>query len=159
MPAPIRLWIEITHHAAFRYGGWAYVRQADGVVVGYAGGERSITVERLALSGLIAALTGLTPGALAVTTAAPLAAQLLRQAIDPLPPGSPDAPTEDLDLRGRLQTLIKGRAVTVETASRKPQTPAAFLAAWAEVGQDKAKGAGRFSAAIPKPNLAKLTLN
>jgi hypothetical protein len=33
-----------------------------------------------------------------------------------------------------------------------------FLRAWAEVGQGKAKGEGRFSAAIPRPNLAKLVL-
>jgi hypothetical protein len=47
----------------------------------------------------------------------------------------------------------------VQLVARAPQTPAAFLVAWAEVGRDKAKGAGRFSAAIPKSNLAKLTLN
>jgi hypothetical protein len=32
-----------------------------------------------------------------------------------------------------------------------------FLASWAEVGLDKAKAAGPFSHAIPKPNLSKLS--
>jgi hypothetical protein len=157
MPA-VRLWIEITHHAAFRHGGWAYARLADGVAVGHAGGERGILVERLALSGVIAALTGSPPGAIVVTTSAPLVAGLLREAVRPSALGSEDAPTADLDLRTQLQGLVRGRALSVDTVKRTPNTPAVFLGAWAEVGQDKAKAVGRFSAAIPKPNMAKLAL-
>jgi hypothetical protein len=37
----------------------------------------------------------------------------------------------------------------------EPRTPCAFAAAWAELAMDKAKATGPFSAAIPKPNLAK----
>ncbi|MDB5460577.1 MAG: hypothetical protein JWO72_2318, partial [Caulobacteraceae bacterium] len=76
----------------------------------------------------------------------------------PPPAGLPEAPTEDLDLWAQLVTAARGRTLAFSAAPRGPQTPAAFLAAWAEVGQDKAKAAGRFSAAIPKPNLAKLNL-
>ena len=42
------------------------------------------------------------------------------------------------------------------TIGAAPEPAVRFLHAWAEVGQDKAKGKGRFDAAIPKPNLAKL---
>jgi ribonuclease HI len=155
MAAPIRLWIETTHHAAFRYGGWAYAREVGGAVTGMAGGERNITTGRLELAGLVAALNGLPVGAaVAVRTASPGLIAALRTVLSP----PEEAPTEDLDLWAQLMTACKGRAVTVQAAPRAPQTPAAFLAAWAEVGQDKAKVAGRFSAAIPKSNLAKLAL-
>jgi hypothetical protein len=66
-----------------------------------------------------------------------------------------DAPADDLDLWAQLAQALKGRAVTLVPAKRAPNTPSAFLGSWAEVGQDKAKGTGRFSAAIPKTNLAR----
>jgi len=155
----IRLWIETTHHPAFRYGGWAYARESGGAVTGMAGGERNITAGRLDLAGLVAALAGLPTGAaVAVRSSSPSLLAALRTALGPPAAGSPDAPSEDLDLWAPLMTALRGRAVTVQAAPRAAQTPAAFLAAWAEVGQDKAKAAGRFSAAIPKSNLAKLAL-
>jgi hypothetical protein len=151
----VRLWIETTHHAAFRYGGWAYAREMDGAVTGMAGGERNITAGRLELAGLAAALNGLPAGAaVAVKSSNPALLAALRTISSP----PADAPTEDLDLWAQLMTAARGRAVTLQAAPRAAQTPAAFLAAWAEVGQDKAKAAGRFSAAIPKSNLAKLAL-
>jgi ribonuclease HI len=151
----IRLWIETTHHAAFRYGGWAYAREVGGAVSGMAGGERNITAGRLDLAGLVAALNGLPAGAaVAVKSSSPALLAALRAISSP----PAEAPTEDLDLWAQLMTAAKGRAVTLQAAPRAAQTPAAFLAAWAEVGQDKAKAAGRFSAAIPKSNLAKLAL-
>jgi hypothetical protein len=162
MSALTQVWIEITHHAAFRYGGWAYARRMDGAVTGYAGGERNLTVQRLALMALIASASGLASGAgLKVQTSAPLVASVLRLITDPPAPGSEDAPTEDLDLWAQLQGLLKGRAVTVQLVKRAPNTASAFLGAWAEVGQDKAKASasGRFSAAIPKPNMAKVRLD
>jgi hypothetical protein len=161
MSATVRLWIETTHHAAFRYGGWAYVRQAEGAVLGYAGGERNLTAARLDLCAFIAALTGAPAGAaLTLRTSSPALLAIGRLIVSPPPAGSPDAPTEDLDLWAQLLTAARGRTLALAAAPRGPQTPAAFLAAWAEVGQDKAKAkaAGRFSAAIPKPNLAKLNL-
>jgi hypothetical protein len=151
MPAA-RLWIETTHHAAFRYGGWAYARQIDGAVTGVAGGARNITASRLDLTALAALLTGLPAGlAITVTTSSPSLLAILR-----LLTGLGDAPSEDLDLWAPLIVLAEGRALTVQASVRAPKTPAAFLTAWAEVGQDKAKTASRFCAVIPKSNLAKL---
>jgi hypothetical protein len=154
MPAPIRLWIETTYHAAFRYGGWAYARDVGGAVTGVAGGERNTTAQRIGLGALIAGLEGLPMGSeVAVRSASPAllaAGRLLMQA---------EAPAEDLDLWARLDRLAAGRAIMFKAAAAAPQTPAAFLAAWAEVGQDKAKAPGRFAAAIPRSNLAKLKLD
>jgi len=158
MTTPVRLWIETTHHAAFRYGGWAFVREAQGAVSGAAGGERATTAQRVDLMALIAALSGLPAGAaVAVRTSSPsllAAGRLIEQ-----PPAPEDAPTEDLDLWAQALKAGAGRVVTFKAAPRALQTPGAFCFAWAEVGQDKAKAAGRFSAAIPRPNLAKLKLD
>ncbi len=155
----VRLWIETTYHPAFRYGGWAFARQIDGAVTAMAGGERNISAGRLELSALIAALNGAPTGAsVSVKTAGPGLIAIGRLIAAPPEPGSPDAPVEDLDLWAQLLTAAKGRSLVFQPAQRAPQTPAAFLAAWAEVGQDKAKAAGRFVAAIPKSNLAKLNL-
>ena len=137
MPAPIRLWIEITHHAAFRYGGWAYARQIDSALAGAAGGERNLTVGRLTLAALIAALNGLPPGvAVTLTSAAPAILNAVRTVLKPPPPE--EAPAEDLDLWAQLSMALKGRAVSLVSAARAANTPSAFLGAWAEVGQDKA---------------------
>jgi len=155
----IRLWIETTHHAAFRYGGWAYLREVDGAVTGYAGGERSLAAGRLELTALIAMLTSLPQGAVTVKTANASLLAVLRLVANPLSPGAEGAPSEDLDLWAQLLTAAKGRTFTLQTAPAAPQAPAAFLGAWAEVGQNKAKGVGRFSAMIPKVNVAKVVLN
>ncbi len=148
----VRLWIETTHHPAFRYGGWAYVRQAGGLVTGAAGGERGVTPGRLALHALVSALKDLPPGAVvALHTASPCllaAARLIER-----PPEPDAAPSEDLDLWAHALGAIAGRTVTVHRDQMAARTPAAFLAAWAEVGQDKAKmrPAGRLRRPFPKP--------
>lgn len=109
---------------------------------------------------MIAALEGAPPGAVAIIRSSnPSLLAIGRVMTSPPPAGSPDAPTEDLDLWAQLLTAARGRALTFAAAPRGPRTAAAFLGAWAEVGQDKAKTTGRFSAAIPKSNLAKLTLD
>jgi hypothetical protein len=147
-----RLFIETTYHPAFRYGGWGIARETGGAVTGVAGGERNTTAARIDLLALAAALTGLPAGPVVVQSASPgvlAAARLL------VAGGTPE---EDLDLFKPLQTLGEGRALTVKAGAKGPGTPAHFLAAWAEVGQDKAKAAGKFGAAIPKSNLAKLVL-
>ena len=92
-----------------------------------------------------------------------LRAQLLRAwrvLAKPPAPGSDGAPGEDLDLWARALKAVQGRVLTVRPAVREPRTPAAFCFAWAEVGQDKAKlnAQGKFSAAIPKVNLATLAV-
>ena len=157
MTQPVRLWIETTHHPAFRYGGWGLVREVGGEVSGQAGGERNITAARVDLMALIAALEGLAPAA-TVTIASASTGVVAAARILAAPPGADAAPAEDLDLWAQALKLSAGRTLTVRPAQRTPTTPSAFCFAWAEVGQDKAKAKGRFGAAIPKPNLAKLTL-
>jgi hypothetical protein len=147
-----RLFIETTYHPAFRYGGWGVARDMAGAVTGVAGGERNTTAGRIDLMALIAGLTGQPAGSVALHSASPgvlAAARLL---------AAGGTPEEDLDLHKLAAKALEGRVLTVKAAGKGPGTPAHFLSAWAEVGQDKAKGSGRFSAAIPKSNLAKLAL-
>jgi ribonuclease HI len=159
MQSPVRLWIETTHHPAFRYGGWGIVREDGGTVSGLAGGERNTTAARIDLSALIAALQGLPAGrTIAIASASPGVTAAARLLAAPPAAGAADAPAEDLDLWAQALRLCSGRALTVQTSQRAPRSAAAFCFAWAEVGQDKAKGQGRFSSAIPKPNLARLAL-
>jgi hypothetical protein len=154
MTQPHRLFLETTYHAAFRYGGWGIAREIGGAVTGQAGGERNTTAARIDLMAVIAALQGLPPGPVVLQSASPGVLAVARLLASP--PSSQGAPSEDLDLWAPALKAADGRALTVKAGAKDPNTPAAFLAAWAEVGQDKAKGVGRFSAAIPKPNLAKL---
>ena len=159
MTQPVRLWIETTHHAAFRYGGWGIVREQGGAVSGQAGGERNLTAARIDLMALIAALQGLAPAAaVTISSSSPGVVAAVRILAAPPAAGSEGASAEHLDLWAQVLKLSAGRTVTVRPAQRTPATPAAFCFAWAEVGQDKAKGKGRFSAAIPRPNLSKLGL-
>jgi ribonuclease HI len=154
MTAPITLWLEISHHAAFRVGGWAHLRrEPEGALTGYAGGERRIEAERTALLGLIAALKdtrGTTP--VRIRTASPLVAAIparLRAA-----QAGEDPPTENLDLWAQLTTALAAAPVEIVRAAAQDR-PTAFAAAWAELGRDRAKDKGAFTSAIPKPNLAK----
>lgn len=154
MAAPIVLWLEISHHAAFRIGGWAYVRrEPDGAVSGQAGGERRIDVERAALLGLIAALKDARgPILVQVRTASPRVAAIparLKAA-----QAGEDAPADNLDLWAQVATAFSAGSVEVVAAAPQDR-PAAFAAAWAELGRDRAKDKGNFTAAIPKPNLLK----
>jgi ribonuclease HI len=158
MSQPIRLFIETTHHGAFRYGGWGVAREVGGAVSGVAGGERNTTAARIDLMALIAALDGLPPGDASIQSASAGVIAAARLLAAPPAPGSEAAPAEDLDLWARALKAAAGRTLSVLPARGGPDTPAAFLNAWAEVGRDKAKGQGRFSAAIPRPNLAKLGL-
>ena len=61
-------------------------------------------------------------------------------------------------LWAQLATALKGRTVTLGTSEPSVGSPAAFAQAWADLARDKAKAAGPFASAIPKPNLAKLKL-
>ena len=156
MTQPHRLFVETTFHPAFRYGGWGLAREIDGVVTGQAGGERNTTPARIDLMAVISALQGLPAGPVALQSAS--AGILAVSRVLASPPRADAAPSEDIDLWAQALKAVEGRALTVKAGAKGPNTPAAFLGAWAEVGQDKAKGVGRFSAAIPKPNLAKLVL-
>ena len=143
----IRIWVETSHHAAFRCAGWAFVRQdADGLT-GAAGGERHVTPERALLSGLTQALKDLPAGAGVEVRTGNRQIAALPQQIAGFADGN-EPPTEDLDLWAQLSTALK-------TVRIVPAPPNAFAAAWAELARDKAKATGPFRSAIPKPNLAK----
>jgi ribonuclease HI len=154
MTTPITLWLEISHHAAFRVGGWAYVRRGpDGALSGHAGGARRVDAERAALLGLIAALKdtrGATP--VQIRTASPQLAAIPTR-IKAAQAGE-DPPAENVDLWAQLTTALA--AAPIQIVKSPPQDrPTGFAAAWAELGRDRAKDKGDFSSAIPKLNLAK----
>lgn len=149
----ITIWLEMSHHAAFRVGGWAYVRRdGDGAVSGYAGGERRIEAERTSLIALIAALKELAGKRLRIQTLSPLIAAIPAR-IAAAQAGE-DAPSENLDLWAQAMTALAGGEVEIVKAVAGNQTTA-FAAAWAELGRDRGKDKGAFVSAIPKPNLAK----
>ena len=152
MADSIQIWVEVSHHAAFRCGGWAFVRKDAEGLSGAAGGARSVNLERAVLTGLAEAVKGL-PGGAAVavhTSSGQIAALPARIAAF----GSGDEPpTNDLDLWAQLATALK--AVRIGRAENRPGTPTAFATAWAELARDKAKATGPFRSPIPKPNLAK----
>jgi len=157
MSDPIRLWLEISHHTAFRIGGWAFVRAEGTPPTGFAGGARGVDADRIALTGLLAALEGPAGGrAVQVLSASPL----LLAVADRIADGGAgqDAPTENLDLWSRAIAALTGPAVRIVRVATAPDTATAFCAGWAEFARDKAKAGGAFTAAIPKPNLAKLRI-
>ena len=154
MPDPIRIWLEISHHAAFRVGGWAWVRADGASVTGHAGGDWRIDAERIALAGLIAAL-GKTPSPRPVQlhTASGLVAAIPAR-IKAAQTGE-DPPTSNLDLWAQVTTVLAAAPVTIVPAAAGP---AAFAAAWAELARDKSKSKGPFASPIPKVNLTKFPL-
>ncbi len=161
MTSPVRLWTCAAHHSIFRCGGWAWLREAGGAgaaVTGAAGGERNTSAQRMALTGLVGSLGGLPPAdarPISLYVTGPELAGLERILAGATPGGGADA-DQDLDLWARILTAAKGRRFTVIPVSVQPATPMAFAAAWAELGMDKAKATGAFTAAIPRPNLAKI---
>jgi ribonuclease HI len=162
MTTSLRIWARSSHHAAFRCGGWAWVRQdGHGEPVGQAGGERNTTAPRMALAALAAALKDAPKGPLTLD----LADLALARAVHRIAQGPAftpeEAPAEDLDLWAQLTTALAGRQVAFTPAAAAPFKggPAAFAQAWADLAQDKAKAAGPFAAAIPRANLAKVRLD
>lgn len=149
MSDTIRIWAGVSHHAAFRCGGWAYVRKVAGQATGAAGGERATTAQRMALAGLAAALSDLPAGPVVVHTDS---ADM--EALAALLPGG--APGEDKDLWVKVVAAVGCRKLSVTRTPLQPKTGVAFAAAWADLASDKAKATGVFKAAIPKPNLAKV---
>src|SRR5579859_2151370 len=150
MSINIRIWVEISHQAAFRAGGWAFVLAEGSALSGVAGGDRAPAAAPIALAGLIEALKGAPAGStVEVRSASAAVLAIPRQLAD-----AGGAPDSDLDLWTQLAAAMKGRAVRFAQTSVQPRTPAAFAAAWAELARDKAK-TRPFHAAIPKVNLAK----
>lgn len=154
MAEPIRIWLEIAHHAAFRVGGWAFVRDDGGAASGKAGGERRIDAERAALGGLIAALDAAPAGRpVELRTASALIAGVPDRLA--AAQRGDDPPSDNLDLWARAATVLGRGEVRISRLTASPGTPSAFAAAWAELARDRAKDKGPFTAAIPKANLAK----
>lgn len=152
MAETIQIWVEISHHAAFRCGGWAFVRKDAAGLAGAAGGSRGITPERAVLAGLAEALIALPSGAtVIVQTSSPQIAALPARIAGFTSGESP--PTDDLDLWAQLTTAL--RSAQIRPAADRPGTPTAFALAWADLARDKAKATGPFRSPIPKPNLAK----
>lgn len=150
MSINIKIWVEISHQASFRAGGWAYVLSEGSARLGAAGGDRSASAERVALAALAAALTAAPAGALVeVRSASPAVLAAARR----LSPGA-EAPAEDLELWAPLSAAMAPRTVRFAAAANEPRSPSAFALAWAELARDKGKTAP-FKAAIPKANLAK----
>jgi hypothetical protein len=154
MPVPVRIWLEVAHHTAFRIGGWAFVRLNAGEVSGTAGGERRIDLERTGLAAMAAALSDLAQGAsVELHTASPLLLAIPRRIAAAEAGENP--PTENLDLWAQASTALRRVGLVVRRAEPAPNPPTAFAAAWADLARDRAKDKGPFTAAIPKPNLAK----
>ncbi len=150
MSINIQIWVEISHQASFRAGGWAYVLAEGSSRLGAAGGDRSASAERIALAALVAALTAAPAGAsVEVRSASPAVLAAARGL-------APDAepPNQDLELWGPLAAALAARRVSFAPAVNAPRSPSAFALAWAELARDKGKTAP-FKAAIPKANLAK----
>jgi hypothetical protein len=154
MNAPVRIWLEVAHHKAFRIGGWAFVRLAAGEVSGTAGGERRIDLERTGLAALAAALRDLPPGAsVELHTSSPQLLAIPRRVAAAEIGENP--PADNLDLWAQAATALRRLDLRVSRAEPAPRSPSAFAAAWADLARDRAKDKGAFTAAIPKPNLAK----
>jgi hypothetical protein len=154
VPAPVRIWLEIAHHGAFRIGGWAFVRQRDGAVSGAAGGARRLDLEPTALRALAAALSGLAHGdPVELRTSSPQALAIPGRIAAAEAGDAP--PTEDLELWVKAAAALRRPGLVVSRAISAPRTPTAFAAAWADLACDRAKTKGEFSAPIPKHNLAK----
>ncbi|HEY2357090.1 MAG TPA: hypothetical protein VGH86_06550 [Phenylobacterium sp.] len=151
MADPIRIWLEIDHQPAFRSGGWAYVLAEGRAISGAAGGDRTVAPERVALAGLVDALKA-APAGLAVQV---MSASRAVTAVPRRLAATDDPPSEDLELWAQIATATRTRSISFAVTTNAPRTPPAFAAAWAELARDKAKTAGVFRSAIPKPNLAK----
>jgi ribonuclease HI len=154
MAAPVRIWLEVAHHGAFRVGGWAFVRANGGEVTGSAGGARQIDLERASLTAIAAALAGLARGAsVELETASPPVLAIPRRVAAAEAGENP--PTDNLDLWAQAATALRRVWLTTLRADPAPGAPAAFAAAWADFARDRAKDRGAFTAPIPKSNLAK----
>jgi hypothetical protein len=153
----IRLWICAAYQPVYRCGGWAAVRAGQGPVFGVAGGERHTTASRTALCGLAAGLRDLPPaGTIDIQTTSPELAGFASFIASLGAQTQAAGPDEDLDLWAQIGAAAKGRRLSLARAPLDPGAPIAFAAAWADLARDKAKAAGAFTAAIPKPNLAKI---
>jgi ribonuclease HI len=154
MTSAVRIWLEISHHAAFRLGGWAFIRAAGDELTGQAGGEPRADAERAALAGIIAALRGLKAGDEVVLHASSDIVASVAEQVRARTAG--DGPGADNgDLWPKAAAALAPVSIQVVRTSQTSGKPAAFAAAWAEFGRDKVKSKGSFASPIPRVNLAK----
>ena len=154
MPASVRIWLEVAHHANFRIGGWAFVRLNAGEVSGTAGGARRFDLERTSLAAIAAALADLAQGAgVELQTSSPQVLAIPGR-ITAAEAGE-NAPMENLELWAQATTALSRVRLVTRHAEPASGSPTAFAAAWADFALGRAKDKGSFTAVIPKPNLAK----
>ena len=151
----VEVWTCGSCNPALRCGGWAFVRVAAGQGSGSAGGERGVTdAARMELSALLAALDPASGEPLTAHLADPVlvavAARLAAGGAWTTPTGDP---LPNLDLWSPVAAALAARRLSFAKAA--PGPAAAFVASWAGLARDRAKDRGAFTAAIPKPNLAK----
>lgn len=156
-----RLWIEIAHQAAYRTGGYAWVRQDGQGLAGAAGGARDLEAEALAARALASAVKDLPPSAAVALHLSEVALiEGVREMGARRSRGWTDAggaPLLGAEAWALAAQALAGRGLSlVRTKPADARTPAGFAAAWAELARDKAKAQGTFQNAIPRPNLAKV---
>jgi hypothetical protein len=152
----VNIWTAAAHHAAFRCGGWAYVREGAPELAGAAGGDRNATLAQMAFAGLAAALKTLPKAATPVKIHTPHTelvglSQHLKAGSSP----------QDLssEVQGSWATILQlaaARPIQLVYSPPLAKTPIAFVLAWADLARDKAKASGHFISPIPKPNLANM---
>jgi hypothetical protein len=152
----VTVWTAATYHAAFRCGGWAYVREGAPELTGAAGGDRNTTLEQMAFAGLAAALKTL-PKAVTPVEVHTLHTELVGLSEYLKTRTMP----KDLsaEVHGAWQTILHlaaSRPIQIVYDPPLAKTPIAFTLAWADLARDKAKTSGHFISPIPKPNLAKM---
>lgn len=155
----MKIWIETQYQAAYRTGGYAWLRDAPRA--GAAGGRRDVDGEGLAARALASAFKDLPPGeALILHLSQPDLIEGVRQLSARKAAGWRDAegvPLPDADIWADVAAAVAGRGLSlVRTTPADARTPASFTAAWAELGGEKAKAQGDFQNSIPRPNLAKV---
>jgi hypothetical protein len=152
----VNIWTAAVYHAAFRCGGWAYVREGAPELAGAAGGDRNTTLEQMAFAALAASLKTLPKAATPVEIHTPhtelvgLSAHLKSRTTP-----------QDLTaaVHGAWLTILHvaaTRPIQIVYDAPVAKTPIAFVLAWADLARDKAKASGHFLNPIPKPNLAKM---
>jgi len=152
----VQVWIAAAYHAAFRCGGWAYVREGAPELVGAAGGDRNTTLEQMAFAGLAAALKTLPKADTPVDVHTPHT-ELVGLSVHLKTRTMPkDLSAEVLGAWQTIVLLAASRPIQIVYGPPLVKTPIAFVLAWADLARDKAKASGHFLSPIPKPNLAKM---
>jgi hypothetical protein len=152
----VKIWTAACYHAAFRCGGWAYVRDVGPELSGAAGGDRNTTLQQMAFAGVAAALKTLPKAQTPVEVLTPHPelvglSEHLKARTTP-----ENLSTEVLGPWMTMVHLAAARPIQIVYDPPRVKTPIAFALAWADLARDKAKAGGHFISPIPKPNLANM---